>query len=102
MNDGAREAYLDKASAQMNEWKAKIEVIKSQLEKGSAEVRVDMHNKIEEWQKKESLMKTKIDELFASSAETYEDMKNGVQNMWAELSAYIEQFDDKTKEKKVD
>ena len=95
MNDGAKQAYLDKMTAQLREWSAKVDVVKAKVAQGAADIRIDYHNQIESWQGKESVFKEKIEELRLAGADGYESIKSGVQKTWNELTALVSTLEGK-------
>ncbi len=99
MNEGAKQAYLDKMSAYLSEWAAKIDVVKAKIAQGTADVRIDYHNQIEVWQAKEPVLIQKMNELRLASADGFETMKSGVQNVWNEIKTIMDSTEDKKNEK---
>lgn len=86
MNEGEKQAYLDRVAAQIREWGAKIEVIKAKAAKEAAGVRVEYHKNIASWSEKESVLNQKVEALKTASADSYENVKAGVQGVWTELT----------------
>ena len=97
MNDGAKQAYLDKMAAQIKEWGAKVEVLEAKAAKGAAGVRVDYHNQLESWRKQETVLQQKMEELRAAGADKFEILKSGVQNVWVEINKLLETTKEETK-----
>ena len=94
MTEEIKQAYVDKMSAQLREVGAKVEVVKARIAKSTAEVRIAYHKQIAEWNDKETLLKTKMEELRQAGSESFESIKWKVQNLWtevAELSTSIEE-----------
>ncbi len=85
MTNEAKQAYIDKMTAQLKEWTAKVEIVKARVAKGSAEVRIEYHGRIEAWTNKESALKLKMDELKTAGIEGFEAVKATVQTTWNEL-----------------
>ena len=94
MNDNIKQAYLDKMSAQLKEWGAKVEVVKAKFAQGGADMRIDYHKKIEDWQQKESVLKTKMEELRKAGVDGYESVKASVQNAWNEVNGLIDSLEE--------
>jgi hypothetical protein len=100
MTTEMKQAYLDKMNAQLREWTAKVEVVKARVAKGTADVRLDYHKRIENWNERESTFKSKIEELKGATAEGYENMKSGLQKMWDEVSHLVSSIEDNKKNEK--
>ncbi len=95
MNKATKDAYLDKMSAQLGEWGARLAVVKAKIAQGSADVRIDYQKQISDWQKKEANFKAKMEELRAAGAEGYEAVKASAHTAWTELATIVDKFGDK-------
>jgi hypothetical protein len=89
MNDQIKQAYLDKMDAQLREVTAKVEVVKARVAKGSANIQLDFHKRMEAWGEKETSLKTKMDELRAAGVDRFDAMKTGVQDIWNDVTTLI-------------
>jgi hypothetical protein len=98
MNDGAKQAYLDKMTAQLREWGAKVEVVKARIAMGTADMRVTYHNQIEKWNESEPMLKRKLEELRSAGIEGFEALKSGAQNTWDDMNLLVETLEDKQNE----
>ncbi len=98
MTDLLKQAYLDKMKAELKILGAKVDVVKAQLAKETAGLRIDVHTQIENWQTKESSFNKKLEELLASGAETFETVKASVQTAWDDLSHYAAETFEKSAE----
>lgn len=96
MNEGTKQAYLDKAAAQIREWRASIDVITARIAKSSADARIEYHKQFEAWTEKESTFKQKLEELKTASADGFETLKAGAQSAWSELNTSIKSLEEKT------
>lgn len=97
MNEDAKKAYIDKKNAQLAEWKAKIDVVKAQIGKGTANARIEYHEQLESWQKKEPVFKSKLEEIRAVGADGFEAIKSGAETVWSELNSIITSLQEKKK-----
>ncbi len=95
MNQATKDAYADKMNAQLAEWGARFAFVKAKVAQGSADVRIDYHKQLEDWQTKETTFKTRMEELRAAGAESYEAVKASAQAAWSDLSTIVEKFGDK-------
>jgi len=86
-----RKAYEEKLDAQLDEWSAKIDVLKSQADKAKAEAKIEYYNAIEALQHKQNDARAKLKELKTAGDEAWEDVKTGAEKAWAEVkTAYHE------------
>lgn len=84
-----KEAYKKKLEAQLDEWDAKIDVLKAKANKADASARVEYQETIEDLKKKRAVAKDKLQELREASSEAWEDLKEGLEQVWADLGAAI-------------
>jgi len=98
MNENVKQAYLDKTTAQLQEWTAKVDVVKARIAKDTADVRIAYHTKIENWQTKESVFKSKLAALQAAGDESFEALKSGAQSIWNEMGQIIKSLEGKKNE----
>ena len=99
MNDATKQAYLDKMSAQLREWGAKVDVVKAKLAQGTADIRIDYHKQIESWHEQELAFKHKMTELGAVGADGFEVMKTAAQKSWNEVTSFVDNLESKINEK---
>ena len=84
-----KEAYRKKLEAQLDEWNAKIEVLKAKANKAEASAKVEYHETIEDLQKKRSNAKDKLQELRNAGEDAWEDLKGGLEQSWSDLEAAV-------------
>ena len=77
-----KQAYEAKLKAQLDEWNAKIDVLKAKAEKAGAQTKIEYHETIEDLQKKRAKAKDKLQELSAASDDAWDDLKGGVEQAW--------------------
>ena len=82
---GERKAYEEKLDAQLKEWNAQIELLKTRADKAKAEVKIEYYKTIEALQGKQNEAKTKLRELKTAGDEAWEDVKKGAEKAWAEV-----------------
>jgi len=85
-----KQAYEEKLKAQLDEWNAKIDVLKAKAEKAGAEAKVDYHETIEKLQKKRIAARDKLQELREASDDAWEDLKDGIEEAWSSFGAAID------------
>jgi len=85
-----KQAYEEKLKSQLDEWDAKIEVLKAKAEKKGAEAKVDYQQTIEDLQKKRTKAKDRLQELRAAGDNAWEDLKSGVEQAWSSLGDAVD------------
>jgi len=84
-----KDAYRQKLESQLDEWDAKIDVLKAKANKAEASAKVEYHEMIENLQTKRSKAKDKLQELRHASEDAWEDLKGGLEQSWSELGAAV-------------
>ncbi len=80
-----REAYQKKFDAQMEEWSAQISLFKAKADKAGAEAKLEYYRLIESLQRRQTGIRTKLQELKAAGDEAWEDLKVGAEKARAEV-----------------
>ena len=86
MND-KRRAYEEKLDAQLDEWTAKIDVLKAKADKAAAGAKIEYYGAIEALKPKQAEAKAKLQELKTAGDEAWEDVKTGAEKAWTEVKA---------------
>ena len=84
-----KQVYQEKLKAQLDEWNAKIDVLKAKAAKAEAQSKADYQEAIEDLQKKRQAANDKLQELRSAGDEAWEDMKEGIEAAWSSLGAAI-------------
>ncbi len=84
-----KQAYEEKLQSQLDEWDAKIDVLKAKADKAGAAAKADYYETIEDLQQKRAEAKDKLQELRAAGDDAWEDMKEGLEAAWSRLGAAI-------------
>lgn len=84
-----KQAYEEKLSAQLDEWNAKIDVLKAKAKKTESTAKVEYYETIEALQQKRSTAKEKLQKLQSVSDDAWEDLKEGIENAWSEFGAAV-------------
>ena len=95
MDEAIKKACVDTFSAQLEVWRTRLAVVKANVAKGTADVRVDYQMQIADWQRKERSFRTKIDELRSAGTEGYETKRAAAQTARNNLSIIVDKFGDK-------
>jgi predicted phage tail protein len=81
--------YLQKIEAELNEWKAQIELFKAKSLNATADVKISMHENINVLEEKVQEGKAKLAELGKSTESTFESMKKTFETKWEIIKTAI-------------
>ena len=84
-----KQIYEDKLKAQLNEWDAKIDVLKAKADKAGTAAKADYYETIEDLKKKRNSAKEKLGELRAATDDAWEDLKDGLESAWSALGSAV-------------
>ena len=84
-----KQAYEEKFKAQLDELNAKIDVLKAQAKQAGASVRADYYATMEDLLKKRSEAQSRLESLREAGDETWEDMKQGVEESWVTFAVAV-------------
>ena len=84
-----KDAYRKKLESQLDEWEAKIDVLKAKANQAEAGAKVEYYETIENLQNKRSQAKDKLQELRNAGEDAWEDLKGGLEQSWSELAAAV-------------
>lgn len=76
-----KEAYEQKMEARIDAWNAELDKLKAQAKEKSADAEIEYNKRIDELEEKKAKARSKLDEIKNSSSETWEDLKDGMQNI---------------------
>lgn len=79
------EAYIDKLTAQLKEWAAKITRLEAKAGRVDADTRIKYSREIEKLRNKRDEAEIKIRELKRASGDAWEELKEGTENTWNEI-----------------
>jgi hypothetical protein len=89
-NVNKKQVYQEKLQAQLDEFNAKIELLKAKAEKAESSTKLSYLETLEELKLKRDLATQKLNELRDSSDDAWEDLKEGVENAWKDFSSSIQ------------
>lgn len=93
-----KEAYEKKLEAQLDEWNAKIDVLKAKAQRAGADAKVDYEETIEDLQQKRAAAKSKLQDLREASDDAWDDLKEGVEQAWDNLGQAVSRATERFKE----
>ena len=80
-----KQAYEDKLKAQLDQWNAKIDLLKAKAAKAEADARVNCLETIEDLKNKRNQAREKLQELRQAGDNAWLDLKGGVEEAWNRL-----------------
>jgi hypothetical protein len=86
MDSTTREAYQSKMKAQLDEWSAKLAVLKARLAGAEAQKRLDLHHVADELHRLHDAGRQQLATLATTSAEAWKDARGGLQDSWLKVS----------------
>jgi len=78
--------YVEKLSAQMVEWDNQIDLLKDKVESATGGMKAEYCEEIEALLRKRKEAEVKLQGISAASDDTWEELKAGTENVWAEVS----------------
>jgi hypothetical protein len=85
-----KEAYQKRLEAQLKEWDATLAQLSAKAQKATADARIKYENELEHLKAKRAAAHKTLEELGRRSENAWEDMKDGAEKVWSEMSAAIE------------
>lgn len=80
-----KQAFQQKLEAQLKEWDAMLEELKSKAQDAKTEIRADYEKQLEILASKRDLARTKVLELRQRTEDAWEDLKGGTEKAWDEM-----------------
>lgn len=84
-----RAAYRQKMAAQLNEWSARIRLLEAKATNAAADLRVGYAEQLDQLHAKQRAASAKMLELEKASGETWEQVKQTADTIWADLKAGV-------------
>jgi hypothetical protein len=85
-----RELYKQKYEAQMHEWSAKLDTMKAQSEKMTAQAKLDLKPHLDAVNAKFQAAKAKLDQVAVAADDKWDVVAKDVDHAWNELKAAAE------------
>lgn len=82
-----RALYKEKYEAQMHEWSAKLDVMKAQTEKLTAQAKLDVAPHVDAVQKKFDAAKARLATIAAATDDKWDDVVKDVDHAWSDFKA---------------
>ena len=85
-----REAHQAKMKAQLDEWSAKLDVLKAKAAKAELDAKIELYKAMDEMHELQASAKQHPDQLASASADRWKDVKSGVEEAWTKFGATVE------------
>jgi len=82
-----RELYKQKYEAQLHEWSARLDVMKAQTEKLSAQAKLDAKPHLDAVHSKFNIAKAKLNEIATAADDKWHGVVTDVDHAWKEFKA---------------
>ncbi|EAT17035.1 hypothetical protein [Desulfuromonas acetoxidans] len=84
-----KHAYEEKLQAQLDEFNARIDLLKAKAAKAESSTKISYADTLEALRMKRNLAEDKLDELKAASDDAWEDLKEGIDKAWSDFNAAL-------------
>ena len=85
-----REVYLEKIKAQIDQYGAKLDGMRSKATEVNADMKLEYLNQVEKLEGKRDGLKKKYQQLSKAGESSWEDLKVGTENAWNEFKESVE------------
>lgn len=94
-----KQLYQQKMKAQLDQWKAQIDLLKAKASAASADAQLEMNKQINTLESKIDDGKAKLSALTDASEDAWQSMKEGVESAWSSLKSAFSEAADKFKDR---
>ena len=84
-----KDAYIQKINAQLDEWKAKLDVVKAKANNKGADSRIDYEKKADELDAKLAALREKRDELKKSAEDNWDKIRQKAEQQMEEVKSTL-------------
>jgi flagellar biosynthesis chaperone FliJ len=84
-----KDLYQQKMQAQLDEWMAKVSVLKARASKASADVQLEMNRQIKTLENLIEDGKSKLSKLAKAGEGAWESLKDGVESAWTTMKSSV-------------
>ena len=85
-----RDAYIEKAKAQLDQWNAEIDKLEAKARETSADGEIAYHETLQDLRTKRDTLEEKLQQTRESGDAAWSDVKAGVDAAWNSLSDAIQ------------
>lgn len=83
---GTKEVFKEKIEEQLSKWKPTIDGLKVKVEQAEVDVKEKLHDQLESLHDKRVKAGKVLEDISATSRDTWEQVKSGVEQGWTDLS----------------
>ncbi|PLX99651.1 MAG: coiled coil domain-containing protein [Desulfuromonas sp.] len=84
-----KKSYEERLEAELNEWSAKIDVLKAKAAKTKSDAEINFAEEIERLEAKKAGAKAKLQQLREAGDDAWDDLKAGIEKAWSDLGSAI-------------
>jgi chromosome segregation ATPase len=88
----AKQEFQQKLEAQLREWDAKLDELKTKAQEAKSEIKADYEKQLEVLSDKRATAQAKIQELRLRTEDAWEDLKGGTEKAWDEMRKALDQI----------
>lgn len=85
-----KQAYQEKMEARLKEWSDQLDRLQARLERAGPEARIEYYRRLDELRLKKETLKEKLKMLRGTRGETWESLKEGVDQAASDLKSAID------------
>jgi hypothetical protein len=85
-----REIYRKKYEAQLKEWGAKVDALKAQADKLTAEAKLELRPQLDRSNKSYEAAKARLQKVTSATDDAWEGMKEDADKAWHDMKASVE------------
>lgn len=85
-----RELYKQKYQAQLHEWSAKMDVMKAQSEKLTAQAKLDMKPHLDAMHDRVEAAKAKLHDVAEATDDKWDEVLKGADHAWHDVTSAVE------------
>jgi hypothetical protein len=86
----SRELHQARMKAQLDEWMAKVDLLKAKVALAAVGAKMEIHRGVIELRKLHQAGSEQLQELVSASAGAWKDVKVGVDEAWTEVESAVE------------
>ncbi|WP_342070301.1 coiled coil domain-containing protein [Yoonia algicola] len=86
---GMKDAYVQKLQAQLDEWNAEIDKLKSKTDSAQADAKIEYYEQIDNLRQQQLEAQARLNELQNAGETAWEDLKAGVESAWYSLESSV-------------
>ena len=81
-----KDAYREKLEAQLDEQRARLELLKAKAKRAAADAKIMAYEEIADADAKLAALKSRLKELGNASGDAWQDMRAGIEKAWDDLT----------------